>query len=245
MCEPLALGPAMRRRAPLSAVLTLLLVVPVSAHAGKKSASASGHPVVRLAAQALGGNVRDIALLAVAVPLEREKADGSAALVRLDDGRDGGLPTCYLLELAGKPYGPNKIEAQQRMSVCPAGPPKGAQLSRVAISGRHEAWQVRLESARYDTKAQGGEMAVFWGLLVRSGSEIKSLWERTSTTFKSKTDVALNQAEVCTPPQITVGGQEPDLVTVHCDSETMAGKLPKRAKLTFKSSWAGDRFLQN
>ncbi|MBM4342040.1 MAG: hypothetical protein FJ100_01490 [Deltaproteobacteria bacterium] len=231
--------------AQVSCVAAVLFANSASA-AGKKSAGGSGgHPVVRLAAEAFSGNAKDIALLAVANPLDRESSEGSAALVRLDDGRDGGLPTCYLLELQGKPYSPGRIAAQQRMSVCPAGAPKGAQLSRVALSGRHEAWQVRLESARYDSKAGGGETAAFWGLFARQGGDLRSLWERTSTTFKSKGDVALNQSEVCGAPQIVAGSQEPDSVTVVCDTETMAGKLPKRARLTFKSSWAGDRYIQN
>lgn len=221
------------------------LSLPVDAAGKKSSGGGGGHPIVRLAAETFSGSTKDIALLAVANPLDRESSEGSAALVRLDDGRDGGLPTCYLFELQGKPYSPGKIAAQQRMSVCPAGTPKGVQLARVALSGRHEAWQVRLESARYDSKAGGGETAAFWGLFSRQGGDFKSLWERTSTTFKSKSDVALNQSEQCGAPQIATGSQEPESVTVVCDTETMAGKLPKRARLTFKSSWAGDRYIQN
>lgn len=212
---------------------------------GKKGGGSSAHPVARLAAEALGTNAKDIQILAVANPLDRENNAGSAALIKVDDGRDGGLANCHLLELAGKPYGPGKIEAQMRTSVCPQGAAKGVQLARVALSGRHEAWQVRLETARYDSKAQGGETAILWGLYVRDGSSLRGVWERTSTTFKSKADPAMNQAEVCSAPQISQGSQDPDSVTVDCDTETMAGNLPKRRKQSFKSTWQGDRYVQN
>ncbi|MBI5607827.1 MAG: hypothetical protein HY902_02995 [Deltaproteobacteria bacterium] len=203
------------------------------------------HPVAKLVAQAEAAQVRDITVLAVAEPLGREHAAGSAALVRIDDGRDGGLPNCFLLELAGKPAGPVKIDAKLRLSVCPAGPAKGVQLSRQAISNHQEAWLVRLEHQRYDSKGHGAESSILWGLYGRplGESEPRAVWERTSTTFKSRDDPGNNVAEVCTAPDIAAGGQEPTTIAIQCDTEVMLGKLPKRAKQTFTSVWSADRYV--
>jgi len=232
----------MRARAMSIACAVLCVATPAEA----TRPATAGHPVTRLAAQHLGASLRDLTLIATALPLERERSDGSAALVRLDDGRDGGLPSCYLLDLAGRPFAPGKVEAHLRLSVCPSGPVKAAQLARVALSAKHEAWQVRVEAARYDNKAQGAETAVLWGLYGRYGTaEVRALWERTSTTFRSKTDPGMNQAETCAAPQIAAGGQEPASVAVECDTETTLGKLPKRARQTFRSNWVGDRYSMN
>lgn len=231
---------------PALLIVGLLALPAVAVAGGKKAGTPSGHPIVRLLADAQSASIKDITLIAVGNPLDRENGAGSAALVRLDDGRDGGVPICWLLELAGKAFGPGKIEAQLRLSVCPTGPVKGAQLARVALSAMHEAWQVRIESARYDSKAQGVESAALWGLYGKYGTtELRPLWERTSTTFKSKADPTMNQAETCGTPEISAGGQEPDAVTVHCDTETMLGKLPKRAKQNFRSAWMGDKYSMN
>lgn len=223
-----------------AAAVSMFLVAP-EVFAAKPAA---GHPVAKLLAEAESANLRDITVIAVAEPLEREHAAGSAALVRLDDGRDGGLPNCWLLELAGKPAGPVKIDSKTRLSVCPGGPTKGAQLSRVPLSKAQEAWQVRIEQIRYDSKGGGGEQGILWGLYGRTQgqSETRALWERTSMTFKSRTDPTVNQAEVCQAPQIDSSGQEPGPIAISCDTETMLGKLPKRAKQTFRSAWSGDRY---
>lgn len=236
----------MRQLTFLTTLLTLsTLCLPAAVSAAKKGGAVSGHPVARLLAEADGAQVRDITVLAVAEPLDREHAPGSAAVVRLDDGRDGGLPTCFLLELAGKPAGPVKIDGRFRLSVCPSGAAKGVSLSRQAISNHQEAWLVRVEHQRYDSKGKGTESAILWGLYGRplGESEPRAIWERTSTTFKSPSDPGNNVAEVCQAPEIAAGGQEPDTVVIHCDTETMLGKLPKRAKQTFTSAWSGDRYV--
>ncbi len=228
-----------------AAVLGLAAASFAAAPAALAAKPAAGHPVAKLLAEAEGANLRDITVIAVAEPLEREHAAGSAALVRLDDGRDGGLPNCWLLELAGKPAGPVKIDAKTRLSVCPGGPTKGAQLSRAALSKAQEAWLVRIEQVRYDSKGGGSEQSILWGLYGRpqGQGETRALWERTSTTFKSRTDPTVNQAEVCQAPQIDASGQEPGPIAIQCDTETMLGKLPKRAKQTFRSAWSGDRYI--
>ncbi len=219
----------------------LLQAAPVFAGKG----GGAVHPVAKLMAEAESAQVRDITVLAVAEPLGREHAPGSAALVRIDDGRDGGLPNCFLLELAGKPAGPVKIDAKFRLSVCPSGPAKGVQLARQAISNHQEAWLVRLEHLRYDSKGHGSESSILWGLYGRplGESEPRAVWERTSTTFKSRDDPGNNVAEVCASPEIAAGGQEPSTITITCDTEVMLGKLPKRAKQTFTSVWSSDRYV--
>jgi hypothetical protein len=228
------------RRSPSILFACLAAAAAVPAHAGK----GGPHPVAKLLAEADGASVKDITVVAVAEPLEREHAAGSAALVRVDDGRDGGMPSCWLLDLAGKPYAPGKIDSRARLSVCPMGPAKGAQLRRVALSVKHEAWLLRIESQRYDSKAQGGETAALWGLYgkLAGESEVRPLWERTSTTFFSKVDPSSNQAERCQAPQVAAAGQEPDTVTIDCDTEITFNKLTKKAKQTFRSKWAGDRY---
>lgn len=237
--QVVAVAPWLRVAGPL--VLSLLM-----AHEGQAAKpSAAGHPVAKLLAEAESANLRDITVIAVAEPLEREHTTGSAALVRLDDGRDGGLPNCWLLELAGRPSAPGKIDAKMRLSVCPSGSTKGAQLTRTPLSKAMEAWQVRLEQIRYDSKGGGSEQSILWGLYgkTQGSSEVQPLWERTSTTFKSRTDPTVNQSEVCQAPQLDASGQEPGPIAILCDTETTLGKLPKRAKQTFRSAWSGNRYI--
>ncbi len=222
-------------------VLSIFLV-PLPAFAAKGGAV---HPVAKLVAAVESAQLHDITVFAVSEPLAREHAAGSAAIVRIDDGRDGGLPTCFLLELAGKPAGPVKIDAKFRLSVCPAGPAKGVQLARQAISNHQEAWLVRLEHQRYDSKGHGSESSILWGLYGKplGESEPRAVWERTSTTFTSRDDPGNNVAEVCTAPEISAGGQEPTSIVIACDTLVMLGKLPKRAKQTFTAVWSGDRYV--
>lgn len=223
--------------------LALMVLIPQAGLAAKPSAT--GHPVARLLAEAESANLRDITVITVAEPLEREHASGSAALVRLDDGRDGGLPNCWLVELAGRPAAPGKIDAKLRLSVCPSGSTKGAQLARAPLSKSMEVWQVRLEQLRFDSKGGGSEQSILWGLYgkTQGDAEARALWERTSTTFKSRTDPTVNQSEVCQAPQLDASGQEPGPIAIECNTETMLGKLPKRAKQTFRSAWSGNRYL--
>ncbi len=223
--------------------LALVLLAPQPGQAAKPSAA--GHPVAKLLAEAESANLRDITVIAVAEPLEREHSSGSAALVRLDDGRDGGLPNCWLVELAGRSSAPGKIDAKMRLSVCPGGSTKGAQLVRAPLSKAMEAWQVRLEQIRYDSKGGGSEQSILWGLYgkTQGDTEARALWERTSTTFKSRTDPTVNQSEVCQAPQLDATGQEPGPIAIQCDTETTLGKLPKRAKQTFRSVWSGNRYI--
>ena len=228
---------------PVGVTWVLALLAPQVGLAAKPAPA--GHPVARLLAEAESANLRDITVIAVAEPLEREHASGSAALVRLDDGRDGGLPNCWLVELAGRPSAPGKIDAKMRLSVCPGASTKGAQLLRAPLSRSMEAWQVRLEQLRFDSKGGGSEQSILWGLYgkAQGDSETRALWERTSTTFKSRTDPSVNQSEVCQAPQLDSSSQEPGPIAIECSTETTLGKLPKRAKQTFRSSWSGNRYV--
>lgn len=223
------------------ALLLVACVLTPNAWAAPKKA-----PILAtLAAEHLRASVRDVTILATAVPNERENSPGSAAIVRVDDGRDGGLPDCHLLVLAGRPATPGKIDAALRLTTCPRGEQKkGSSLQRISLSGRHDAWLAHLESQRYDSMAKGAEHAKLWAIVGQSGvgAEPRLLFERTSVTFKSPSDPKLNQAETCQAPVVKQGAQEPEGLEITCDTETMLGNLPKKQRQTFRYLWAGDRF---
>ena len=222
---------------------SLLLAVP-SVAAPKKGGP---HPVLLAAAPRVQSDLRDLTLLATAVPDAKENRNGSAALVRNDQGRDGGLPACWLLGLEGRPATPGRVDAVIKLPVCPAGPPKGTELGRMML-GKRGAWRLRLESARADTFAKGVESRVLWAVAADAGegAGLQVVYERTSTTFKSRTDPGTNQLEQCQAPVVSAVGdgsddEWPGLAT-SCETETMLGSLPKRERLTFRYQWMGDRY---
>jgi hypothetical protein len=91
--------------------------------------------------------------------------------------------------------------------------------------------------------AKGVESSVLWALVadLGDGQGHKLVFERTSTTFKSKEDPKMNQAELCDAP-VLQSGQEPEGLKITCDTETMLGNLAKRQRSTFEYAWQGDRF---
>lgn len=225
-----------------AALLTTLLSLP--AVAGTKTAPRS-NALVSLAANHLGAPSRDVAVLVTANPLPRENASGSAAVVRVDDGSDGGIPQCHLLILAGRPATPAKVEAAERLPVCPRyNQGKGALLQRIELDTRRSAWRLRLGSERYDTMAKGLETLGLWALLadLGDGKGLRTVFERTSTSFKSKEEPATNQAEVCDVPVLR-SGQAPETLELPCMTETMFDKVPKRQKIVYQYAWQGDRYL--
>ncbi|MSP92984.1 MAG: hypothetical protein EXR79_14490 [Myxococcales bacterium] len=224
---------------------SLLFALPATA-APKKGGP---HPILLAAAPRVQSDLRDLTLLATAVPDAKENRNGSAALVRNDQGKDGGLPACWLLGLEGRPATPGRVETVIKLPVCPAGSPKGTELGRTLL-GKRAAWRVRLESARADTFAKGVESRVLWALAADpgEGAGLKVVYERTSTTFKSRTDPGTNQLEQCEAPAVVNGSEPgsdddwPGLATT-CETETMLGSMPKRERLTFRYQWMGDRYL--
>jgi hypothetical protein len=208
-------------------------------------AAGGPHPALLLAAPAVRAEARDMTLIATAAPDAKENRNGSAVLVRVDVGKDGGLPACWLLELLGRPATPGKITASFKLSVCPGGPTKGSTLARVHLGGKRWAWRARIEAVRADTHAKGLETRVLWALAadLGEGQGTKLVLERTSTTFKSQKDPAVNQMEQCQAPEVVQGGGDdpnewPALVMA-CETETMLGTLPKRESATVRYVWMG------
>lgn len=151
-------------------VFFISAVVAVPALAGHAKASGGG-PVVAVATDYLHAKARDLKVMAVAVPYNAESANGSAAIVRVDDGSDGGNPVCHLLLLAGKPSSPGKVESSVKFTVCPrADQGKDTLLSRVQMGGKRYAWQLRLSTARYDAMAKGTEHSQHWALVAEMGT---------------------------------------------------------------------------
>jgi hypothetical protein len=219
-----------------------LFALPVSAKGRKAS------PLVALAAEVLHRDARDVTVLATALPAAREQAYGSAALVKVDDGSDGGVPTCWLLELSGRPTSPGTVASQTQLSVCPTGAEaKQTRLSRVALSLKHDAWLLFTATQRVDSYAKGMAKSGLWALVgvAQPGETPRIVFERTSTAFFSKADPSANSSEVCQPPVIAGGGVEPTTLSLQCDSEAMLGKQVKRSRATIGYSWNGERFLPN
>jgi hypothetical protein len=220
--------------------LALLTAVALPVHAAGKKASA----LQTVAAEHLHRSVGEVAILATANPLANENSTGSAALVRVAEGADGGNPTCHLLVLEGRASTPGKVLGSLQLSLCPRyDQGKHTQLTRVELDKRRSAWRLRLDSQRVDTMAKGVESSVLWALVadLGDGQGHKLVFERTSTTFKSKEDPKMNQAELCDAP-VLQSGQEPEGLKITCDTETMLGNLAKRQRSTFEYAWQGDRF---
>lgn len=228
----------------LVAGLGLSVAWPVQAAGKAAGVAKKGSVLQNLAGEYLHRPARDVATLATALPAGNENDKGSAALVRVADGADGGNPTCHLLLLEGQPGMPGKVLSGLQLSVCPRyDQGKATQLSRVQLDKRRGAWRLRLDSQRMDTIAKGVETSLLWALVadLGDGSGARLVFERTSTTFRSKQEPTTNQAESCEAP-VVVSGQEPEGLRITCDTETMLGNLAKRQKSTFEYAWQGDRF---
>ena len=186
---------------------------------------------------------RDITVLATALPLSREGSPGSAAVVRVSDGSDGGNPICHLVLLAGRPAGPGVVQEALRMETCPHydRAKKGALLSRVALGAQQAAWQLRIESQRMDAIAKGVESQQLWALVAKSNAQapLQTIWSFMATSFASPADPKMNQSETCETPLIDGGAQS---LTLNCDTMAMLGTLPKREKVVRKFRWMGEGF---
>ncbi len=224
----------------LLTIAMLLLTVP--ALAKEAPAGKAGPALAKMAAEYLKANPKDLRVLATAAPLPEEP--GGGALVRIDDGADGGNPICYLLTLAGRPSSPARIEASLRFTVCPrADQGKTSRLERISL-GRRNAWLLRLDSARWDAMAKGGEAQLYWAMAtdMGDGAGLRAVFERTSTTFKSKDQPALNQSEICKAPTVTISAGEPQGANIVCDIEAMHDHLVKKSQQTFSYMWDGSQF---
>ncbi len=221
----------------MSLIFVALPVLAKDAPGGKASPA-----LAKLAAEFLKANPKDVRVLASASPMPEEP--GGGALVRVDDGADGGNPICYLLQLAGRPSSPAKVEASLKFAVCPrADQGKTSHLERVSL-GRRNAWLLRLDSMRWDSMAKGGESQLYWAIAtdMGDGAGLRPVFERTSTGFKSKDQPALNQQEICKAPTVAISAGEPQGASIACEVETTQGTLLKRTQTTFSYMWDGSQF---
>ena len=222
-------------------ILGLLATAPLLAK-GPPPAPKGNALLAKMAAEQLLVSVKDVRVLTSAAPMPEEA--GGAMLVRADDGSDGGNPICYLMLLAGRPATPARIEATLKFQVCPrADQGKNTLLQRVNL-GRRNAWLLRLEASRYDTLAKGGELQSYWAMAtdMGDGAGLRPVFERQSTTFKSKEQAAVNQSEMCKEPKVQISAGEPQGLTILCDVEAMLGTQLKRTQTTFGYMWDGSQF---
>ena len=215
-------------------VLIATALLPQLALAGAPAKPAGAAAVAALAAMHLGKSAKDVGVLASAAAGGNEP--GGAAVVRVSDGTDGGLPTCYLLTLEGAPSSPGKVVAALQLNVCTVydkDAARGAKLDRIPVSRRWNAWRVRVDSQRVDTVAKVLETQLLWGLAadLNDGQGLRMVFERTSNSFSSKEQPQQNQAEVCQAPEVQVGDPPAGLSQV-CDTETMLGTRVKKLRTT-------------
>lgn len=208
-------------------------LTPLSASAGGRAGAAH-----KLAVSHLSASPRDVTVLASA---DAGSGPGSAAIVRVDNG--SGAPRCSLLVFEGRSSAPEKVVATERLSVCPAydKDKQPAKLERVPLTERRGAWRVHLGSKRMDALAGGVETRQLWALVADTGSGMKAVFERTSTSFKGQKDTSANMAEVCDAPVLAMGS-EPSTLSINCDTMAMLGAAAKKQRSTFQYSWQGDRF---
>jgi len=209
-------------------VICLLGAIP-AANAGPKRA------IKKLAVRHFSVESRDARVIATASSPDKKRA----ALVRL---QNNDVPVCHLLLISGKRK--LKLDKAIRLSVCAAydKDARAAKLKRVPLTTHRDAWRVFVLSKRVDAMAKGLETRRFWGLYTNAGSLSSTVFERTSTSFKSKANRAVNQAEICDAPVFSVA-DAPTTLTMNCKTEAMLGGYIKRNTATFKYGWMGGRFI--
>jgi hypothetical protein len=217
-------------------VLFLLSTAAVAATVPPSSATARGRDggIKALAAAKLGIDARDVSVLATA-----EDNGKGAALVRVHSD----VPRCHLLTFDGRPKAATAVEATVRLPVCAVydKDARGAKLERVKLTSRQGAWRAYTDSKRMDALAKGVETRRFWGLYASGSAGFGAVFERTSTSFKSQANKAINQAEVCEAPALALG-DSPSTLTITCDTEAMLGAALKKKRTTFAYRWSGSRF---
>ena len=211
------------------AAATVLSLCPQDAQArGKRS-------VKKLAMAKFNLGSREVSVIASA-----KGTTNGAVIVRL---KRSDVPVCYVLLLDAPPRRATKILKSFRARVCAAYDKhaKKAKLRRVQLTNRHDAWRAYIHSVRADAIAKGAETLRFWGLYSDGGATATTLFERVSTSFKSKANSAVNQAEVCQPPAFPVG-DEPSTLTMVCDNEAQLESRVTTTTNTYNYVWKSGRF---
>ena len=164
----------------------------------------------------------------------------SAALVRV---QTADVAVCHLLILDAAAKVATKVLHSVRLPVCATydKDARSGRLKRVALTTSRSAYLVSVYSKRMDSFAKGVETRRFWGLYADVGGGTKAVFERTSTSFTSHEDKNINQAEECKAPAYAVE-DEPTLLTISCQIQTMLNGLPDRTHSEFQYRWQGGRF---
>ncbi|HAN30687.1 MAG TPA: hypothetical protein DCQ06_03735 [Myxococcales bacterium] len=164
-----------------------------------------------------------------------------AALVRL---QTGDVPVCHLMKLNTSPARATSVLNSVRLSTCATydKEARSARLKEVKLTSRTKAYQVFILSKRMDAIAKGVEIRRMWGLYQATKERINRLFERTSTSFKSQVNKAINQSEVCEAPVIAQAST-PGPLTLKCLTETMLGGAVKRKTNTYRYIWSEERYM--
>lgn len=189
----------------------------------------------RLAMKRFDASSREVKVIA--------KHSSGAAVVRL---QTADVPVCHLLKLNGSPARATEILGSARLSVCASydKEARAARLTQVSISERLKAYRVFILSKRMDAIAKGVEIRRMWALYKDSKQSVGKLFERTSTSFKSQVNKAINQSEVCEAPALTVGAT-PGPLTIKCATETMLGGAVKRKTNSYRYTWSAGMYVLN
>ncbi len=215
--------------------LTTMTVAPMTAHARSKRG------VKKLAMKRFDVSSSDVSVIATAKGALRSSKIG-AAIVRL---KHEAVPVCRLLILDGAPRSAKNVVKDIRLPVCAAydKDARKASLRRVDFTTRKGAFLANLFSKRMDAIARGVETRRFWGLYADDRSGAKTVFERTSTSFKSQVNKAIDQTETCEPPSFSVS-DKPSTLTIDCKTQTtLAGALNTK-RSSFRYQWKHGRFAR-
>jgi hypothetical protein len=218
------------------AVVTTLSALAIGLVAAPAHARAK-RGVKSLAMKRFNVGSREVAVIAST----KSSSKGGAAIVRL---QHTDVPVCQLLVLNAAPRKATAIVKTIRLRVCAAysKEAKKARLDEVQLTNGRRAFRASVLSRRMDAIAKGVETLRFWGLFADMGTGFRAVFERTSTSFKSQVNKAVNQAEECRPPAFPVG-TSPTTLTIGCTSVRMLGGAATRKTATVAYHWEAGRFV--
>lgn len=218
------------------AIFALAALVSAGLATGADTAAArSKSSVKKLAMAKFNVGKRDVSIIASA-----KGTTNGAVIVRL---KRTDVPTCHLLLLNAPPRRATKILKSFRTRVCAAYDKhaKKAKLKRVQLTSRHDAWRAYIHSVRADAIAKGAETRRSWALYSDGGATATRLFQRVSTSFKSKANSAVNQAETCEPPAYPVG-DAPTTLTMTCKIEAQLESRVTTNTNVYSYVWKDGRF---
>lgn len=192
--------------------------------------------VKKLAMARFNVSAREIGIVAKA----NATSQGDAVVVRL---LNTDVPVCQLLILDARAAAATKIVTAIRLPVCAAytKESRDSRVTRVQLTNGRSAYRVNLNSRRMDAIAKGVETLALWGLYADMGTGFRAVFERTSTSFKSQVNNAVNQAETCSAPTFAVS-VSPTTLTIACTTVRMLGGAATRKTATVPYQWQDGRF---